>query len=56
MVKQRKRRLNQFKKEQMLVQDEKKHRRIEEKKTYPLRMAYYEPADLAIFALVTREI
>jgi hypothetical protein len=29
---------------------------VEEKATHPLKMEYYEPANLAIFALVTREI
>jgi hypothetical protein len=31
-------------------------KRVEEKATHPLKMEYYEPANLAIFALVTREV
>jgi ribosomal protein L2 len=50
-------RLRQHNKEQDLEKEEQKAmKRVEEKATHPLRMEYYEPANLAIFALVTREI
>ena len=31
-------------------------KRVEEKATHPLKMESYEPANLAMFALVTREV
>jgi len=56
MVQERVKRLKKYEKQQRIEQDEKNLRKIEEKRTYPLRMAYYEPENLSIFALVTREI
>jgi hypothetical protein len=31
-------------------------KKMEEKKTYPIRMAYYEPNNLCVFALTNKEI
>lgn len=57
MNKERLKRLKKHQKEQMIeIMEKKSLRRVEERKTYPLHMAYFEPADLSIFALVTREI
>jgi len=37
--------------------EENKHKRNQEsKKTYPMCMQYYEPANIAIFGLVSREV
>ena len=57
MMRERKNRLRQHNKEQDLQKEEQKAmKRVEEKATHPLRIEYYEPYNLAIFALVTREI
>jgi hypothetical protein len=57
MNRDRLKRLKKHQKEQLIeIMEKNSLRRVEEKKTYPLQMAYYEPKDLSIFALVTREI
>lgn len=55
MQRERKNRMKRQEKKQKM-QEKDTLKKIEEKKTYPLQMSYYEPAKLAIFALVTREI